>query len=329
MLTGDNGILTQAQNSKTTTERSEIIEKAKLDVIEIQAGNEGKITETQLDEILAKYGTVSGEGEDKVITTTNGHTIKASEIYNGTLKSGGDDTPPTFAPETLTIGTAINTEKYGYKVTDYTEKTDVTGGWRLFYQDSNYTYIISDNCVGSYMPSDYYTNYANDTAISTVGKKLNPMISSLFTGSNTNLNIKATAWLTDTSDTGMWAEYKNDDAVFAIGSPTAELYVESFNATADTNGASKITLEEGKYGYIENTKSNHLQTGYNKGIYNKSTSSSWWLASPGNSSTYGGLFVNGNGYFNFHDVNNYSYAIRPVVCIQTSVFNSNYELVNQ
>ena len=42
------------------------------------------------------------------------------------------------------------------------------------------------------------------------------MISSLFTETNTNGNIRTTAWLTDTSETSMWNVYKNDDALFAI-----------------------------------------------------------------------------------------------------------------
>ena len=301
MLTGDNGILTQAQNAKTTTEKAEVIERAKVDVVGVQSENEGKISQEQFKEILSKYfnnvpDELPEDLSELILESKDeygNYEIKVSDIWSGTLSSGGESTP-TFDPETLEIGTAINTESYGYKVTDYTEKTDVTGCWRLFYQDSNYTYIISDNCVGSNTPSDYYTDYANDADISTVGKKLNPMISSLFTGSNTNPNIRATAWLTDTSDTSMWAEYKNDDAVFAIGSPTAELYVASFNATASANNATKITLGTGTYGYTQNTTAQQLKTDYNKGIYNKSTSSGWWLTSPGNQNSSGALIVSGS-----------------------------------
>lgn len=86
----------------------------------------------------------------------------------------------------------------------------------IIFQDDNYAYLISDKCIGNYTPSDYYSSYTNGSFVSTVGQKLNPKISSLFTESNTYLNIKTTAWLTDTSDASMWAKYKNDDAVFAI-----------------------------------------------------------------------------------------------------------------
>lgn len=47
---------------------------------------------------------------------------------------------------------------------------------------------------------------------------------------NENYNIKATVWFTDTE---FWDEYtdKNGKAIYAIASPTAELYINSFNTT--------------------------------------------------------------------------------------------------
>ena len=43
MLTGNNGILTQAQNAKKETETASVIEQAKTDVLGIQAENGGEI----------------------------------------------------------------------------------------------------------------------------------------------------------------------------------------------------------------------------------------------------------------------------------------------
>lgn len=115
------------------------------------------------------------------------------------------------------------------------------------------------------------------------------------------------------------------------GSPTAELFAASYNNTGKSN---TITLGLGTYGYTENTSSNWLKPEDNHGIYNKSTSSSWWLASPSNYDSYHELNVNGgNGYFGRNDVVYNSRAVRPLVCIPTSVFNNKYAtdttLVNQ
>ena len=115
------------------------------------------------------------------------------------------------------------------------------------------------------------------------------------------------------------------------GSPTAELFAASYNNTGKSN---TITLGLGTYGYTENTSSNWLKPEDNHGIYNKSTSSSWWLASPNSNGSRYELRVSGiSGYFDYSIVDLGSYAVRPLVCIPTSVFNNKYAtdttLVNQ
>ena len=288
MLTGQNGILTQAQNAKNRTEAA-------------QAEEENRLNEY-------------------------------NNIINNYVSGGTTEETPTFDEDTLTIGEATNVDKYGWKVPNYT--VEATNAWRLFYQDSNYTYLITDECVGSYIPSDYYYGeYTSGADVSTIGQKLNPMLlkaGTFFTSDNKNKNILATAWLTDPNE---WDEFKNSDAVFAIGSPTIELYVKSFNATASSNKATPIPeLGVGDYGYTEGVVQDQLKTTYNNGIYNKSESSDWWLASPYNNASNCEFYVNGGGgYFANCGVNYYSRAVRPLVCIPTSVFNSKYlsSLVNE
>ncbi len=286
-LSGENGLLTKAGDAKTETEIEDIIERAKIDILGTQAENEsGDITKEQFVKILNDYfdgvPTVQALPEDLSTLTLitkaqyGSHAIKISNIYNCTFGKG--DTTPTF--DTLTIGEAINTDKYGWKVPEYTVTTEkfTTGVWRLFYQDSSYTYLITDECVGSYKPSAYYSSYTSGTDVSKVGQKLNPMISSLFTSANTSTNIRATAWLTDTSNKGMWSNYKNGDAVFAIGSPTAELFAASYNNRI--NKSITFVLSSEQYGYKFQMGSGCLSVGDNHGIYNKSTLSNCWIASP-------------------------------------------------
>ncbi len=88
MLSGDNGLLTKAEKAKEETEIADIIERAKVDILGVQSNNKGDITQKQLDETLAKYGTVSGEGENKILTTNKGYIIKVSDIYSGTIAVG-------------------------------------------------------------------------------------------------------------------------------------------------------------------------------------------------------------------------------------------------
>ena len=226
-LTGENGILNQANQAKIKSDIAEVKEQAQLDIANWTAERLKNGEDTTLNDATVKSIIESAnqnntnkyysELTETSIKTKQGNEILFSDLYTKTT--------PSFNPETLTIGTAINTDKYGWKVTNYKKEETETGGWRLFFQDDNYAYLISDNCVGSYKPSDYYTTitkedgvlkYQTGADVSTIGQKLNPKISSLFTESNTNTNIRTIAWLTDTSDASMWAKYKNDDAVFAI-----------------------------------------------------------------------------------------------------------------
>lgn len=342
-LTGGNGILTKASDASKETEIASVKEQAQLDISnwiteELENGRDGTISGWEnIKNILdianpdAKdryYINITEEG----IETPNGYLVPMEEIYK--TGSGGGKTP-IFDENTLEIGEAINTDKYGYIVPEYTIQTSEMSSnvWRLFYQDSKYTYLITDEVIGNYKPSDYYDYYANGSMVSTIGQRLSPKLldkGTFFTEDNTNLNIRMTAWLTDTSETSMWNEYKNNDAVFAIGSSTVELYVASFNATAIANSANSITVEAETYGYNYKTVANQLKTSYNYGIYNKSKSSSYWFASPSNfTSNYQLIMYGLNGYFYMNNVSSStSPRVRPIICIPTSVFNQKYTLSN-
>ena len=56
-----------------------------MEVLDWIAGHNGRITETELDNILKKYGSVSGSGEDKILTTEDNYKIKVTDIYNGQI----------------------------------------------------------------------------------------------------------------------------------------------------------------------------------------------------------------------------------------------------
>ncbi len=195
-----------------------------------------------------------------------------------------------------------------------------------------------DGVTEDYKPSDYYTTvqkedgtlkYQTGADVCEVGQNLNNMLKTngtFFVEDNANTNIRATAWLTDTE---YWEDYTDEaeNAIFAIASPTVELYVASFNATAQTNGAEEITLGVGTNGYTQNTTTNQLSTSYNNGIYNYSSSSYWWLASPRHNNASSELGVGVYcGYFYDRNVANNSNAIRPIVCIPTSKFQTAYTL---
>ena len=339
-LTGENGILTRADNAKTETTKAEAREMIQLETA-ASFDNTGKYNVDKAIENLKNNAKIPAEditkNDDRTLKVKlNGYEFSVDE--NGKVgdldEEGGSGGIVTFNPEELTIGAPVleTTSKYGWKVIDYTVKTTdcPSGVWRLFYQDSNYTYLINDELTAtSYKPIDYYDTikdengnlkYQTGEDVSTVGQKLNAKISSSFTDINTNHNMRFTAWVTDP---GAWSDYVNEDAVFAIGSPTAELFAASYNNRS--NKSNIIEVNKGTYGYKQNTSSNWLSKSDNKGIYNKDGSSNWWLASPRDYTSYSGLYVNGgSSCFNDSTVRSYSYACRPTVCILTSIFDSDY-----
>ena len=243
------------------------------------------------------------------------------------------ENPPVISKDTGALGTAVNATDYGRIVTNYTAAGLV---WRLFYEDSNNVYLISETSSGDYPVNDLsLANYSNGTyspknskyvsgaSVSAQGQALMPLASSLFTSSNTNPNIWAVAYLCDTDDDGPWAEYKTGNASWAMGGPTIELFTASYNATHTNH---QITLGIDTYGYTENTGSNWFSTSENHGIYRLKSNGVWWLASPHSNYASGVRYVfDNNGNLGSYDASDTDSA-RPVVCLQKSNFT--YTLAN-
>lgn len=83
MLSGDNSILQKATDAKTNTERANVIELAKTDILGQIAENKGEtISETELKTILGKY---FEEFNDELPEDLSGTTITltAKEVYGG------------------------------------------------------------------------------------------------------------------------------------------------------------------------------------------------------------------------------------------------------
>ena len=228
---------------------------------------------------------------------------------------------------------AINTDKYGYRVKGYNAK-NYNGYWRLYYQDEEKTYIIADQTNTTYKPSSNYSSYSNGLSVSEEGQNLNYKLKlngSFFNNTNTSVGIKATAWLTDTGDNSKWSkEYKDNEEIasYAIGSPTLELFLESYKAT-HPNETRTYTIQS--YGYsISDFTFIKLD---NNGIYG--SDSTYWIASPTkynyDTSRVGICYVqnnclNWNSTYNCSVTNN-AYAVRPIVCIPTQTFKTSCILI--
>ena len=334
-LTGDSGVLTQTNTAKERTQIEAVKEKAKTDIYGLQAQKENaNITQEELKTILEQYFKEVPEEfpEDlsqlELITKEEygQYKIKVSEIWNGKLIFS----PPVFNPDKLTIGDAINSEKYGWKVTGYDVKKEEVGNWRLFYQDKKHTYLISNNSVGKVLMSG---ENLPDNRVGKVGIGLHPMLGPSLENAPTDyMSIRSIAWATDISENGPWSKYKNEDAFFCIGSPTVELFVKSYNAQGEGQPLG-LTIAAGVGGYetLHITGRHDQITGdICNGLYNNGTN--WCLSSPPSSHYNYGLrgmlawrndIMDSGVYFNYSP--GAQYPLRPVVCMSTYMFNSKYE----
>ena len=325
LLLGDNGIIKKAQD---------VSDKYK------EASNEENIKLSDLDERM--QGILGGNG------------------IQGGSENGNENNNNNSVLITGALGTPVNVLNYGEKVTNYTAAGLV---WRLFYEDSNNIYLISETLDGDYplknvSLGDYSNNtftpksseYVSGESVSRQGKDLMPLAGgattssagsipigtnnyaiNIFTSSNNSWNILSTAYLCDTKANGPWESYKVGSAAWAMGGPTIELFTASYNATHLENQMS-VWFINGGYGYANSaTSSNSFNMLDNNGIYRLKNSGNWWTASPSysyqecgiNMNDTTGCFINGLSY---NSVATNSYALRPVVCIpKSSGFISQYE----
>ena len=334
-LTGQNGILTRASDAKEQTEIASVKEQAQLDIAnwvadKMKNGEDATVdTPEKVKEILEAANS-NNENKyykelqtDKIITPS-GYEILYEELYTNST-TGGEVTEVTAA-------------NYGDKVDGYISQKEKNEGinliWRIFYDDDNYVYLISSksdgsNTVDSCQLKQYLGTYNTGSADITDSflQSLNSQWFNIVKDApSTNDNAKAVAYLMDQN---VWDEYKDseENAAYAIGSPTLELYANSYNKTSIANSREHQIeiIDCTSIGYSENTSSGWLSTEFNNGIYNNGSSSYWWLASPirGNSSDV--FYVLGNGGILANDDVNSSIGLRPIVIIPKSKFQ--YKIV--
>lgn len=156
MLTGQNGILTQAQTAKEKTDKASIIEQVRTDILGKQAENQSSdVFSSDLEEILKKYfsndetnikniveGT-TGEGEETKLISKEDSKIKIdlSEIYSGEIikkvilakdvliPNEEEGTTPYVLYNNLLCRVLYNDKEHGLQIITNDNVTDVTLGY--------------------------------------------------------------------------------------------------------------------------------------------------------------------------------------------------------
>ncbi len=141
-LSGPNGILSNATKAREENAKAEVIDQARVDILEKQTEKMGESpTADELEQILTpKYGTLSNEENilDRTLTTKDGYQIPVRDIWNGTLS--GASTGGIEVGEKAEEDTTINGEEgaynnptipKGFKAVDTeTAKWNDSNGWQ-------------------------------------------------------------------------------------------------------------------------------------------------------------------------------------------------------
>ena len=268
---------------------------AKIEVTTIPTGLVEDLTyvsDTPNIATVAEDGTVTGVA-----------TGSATIIIKGKISTNVSTTCTVTVTKTRTSVTAeqiaANPEKYYGQVAQNYTQGDLT--YRIFYVDKENKFGDGANTI--YLKADYKTTIGL-TSYTPIGsdlekyKKMNPSWAAQ-RGSSTsswNNNEKAAALLCSPSQ---WTSYVDSSkANYAIGGPSVEMYVASYNQVSHTIGNYKlgVTYRETSYpGYICTVNGTQQNSGYYTDQYildyigynsmycgkNGSTGRYyWWLASP-------------------------------------------------
>ena len=332
-LTGDNGILNQAGKAKDKTTEAESIERVQVEVAG-SYGLDGTIDKDQLNKNLKNINGLmfngAGFGGDNIITslpatvTLNGYDI----VINA---NGGVEKIPEIIAKIRKNPEAY----YGKKVTNYNANGKT---YRIFYVDKDNYFKGGYNTI--YLKADFSGSVSCSTsydASQTLIKKMNPLWATkentvaAETTTISNTNEKAAAWLCDPSK---WTAYcDTDKANYAIGGPSVEMYVKSYNQTHGDNalGCQYQTHDAPGYGYkvkgtIQNsgwyTNSNTLDYSMTyKSMYcgqNGENTGTWWLASPSANGSGGVCFVYGHYAGLSSDGYSNDIGVSPLVSLKSS-----------
>ena len=335
-LTGDNGILTQAGKAKDKTTEAESIERVQVEVAG-SYGLDGTIDKDQLNKNLGniaglKIGESNFGGENIVKELPATVTLNGYDI--GIDANGGVEK----IPEIIAKIRANPQAYYGKKVTNYKASDSDTNTYRIFYVDKDNYFKDGYNTI--YLKADFSGSVRCSTsydASQTLIKRMNPLWATkgntvaAETTTISNKNEQAAAWLCDPSK---WTAYcDTDKANYAIGGPSVEMYVKSYNQTHGDDALGCQYQTNTVPGYIYKVKDTIQNSGWYtndntldysmtyKSMYcgqNGKRTGSWWLASPSAHSSISVCDVGGSNARLYG--NNYYYddVVSPLVSLKSS-----------
>ena len=364
-LAGDNGILQKTITAKENTAKEQIKERIKLAYHAALAGGKGNYTkDTLMNELKNEFKTdydVDDSDDKNWKMMAHGQEV----IIPAGKKDNKEDKNVAIKVGTTNLKECSNLSSLYGEMTDFTSVEGVQ--WQLFYGDDDYIYLIASDYVpvstlgeelnkesgdstqkykawfATYDSGDFKgaifenTPWSNGTESTTITNNTltNKYLKWARNKTIKSPSMKAIAYMMDTSK---WSTFAGEvEGAFAIGGPTLEMFVLSWNAFPEHSGA---TNQFGTYETINSTNSSTYGYKVKKGTeswahYGKSedlgnSTNMWcihengkalgmWIASP--SSNYNDYvrIVDCGGYFsNYDSVDSEVNGFRPLVAIPKS-----------
>ena len=243
MLTGQNGILTQANNAKNETELASAKEKVELAVIgAISQTRDGTLTVGKLRTELANYGgTVEGD-TFPVTATVDGKSFTVDNKGNVTSTGSSDQTPT----EQGTLGTVTGSETKNTTVKDSLgNQVVVPAGFKVVNKDANVTdgIVVEDVSHSATAGSQFVW-----IPVGEVVKEIKDGVKSTET-----ITLSRYTFADDSAGT------PTDQ-----GAKTIDSYFTEVNTSTYGNTTAKENIESEKSGFRKSAKDNH---GYYIGRY--------------------------------------------------------------
>ena len=222
MLTGENGILSQAAKAKEETEKAQANEALIQDEYNKFLNNAvgGTESTTPPEEPEEEGITASDIAED---TSAIGKEVEGYECTNA---AGVNKWLIFYADESNIY---LIADDYIHK--DYCPNSAT----QSIYDNGNGYKLSMDNVIDDYAGAASITN-------STIKALNNDYFTKYGSQNSTYNNMKATAYMLDTN---VWSVYKGEKAEYAIGGPTIELFFKSYNKKYEINYVVSATSTTG------------------------------------------------------------------------------------
>ena len=334
-ITGDNGIINQAHNAKDDTQKAQWEEQIDVAIIDAESKHRNPTMANVIEELKNKH--VIDDASQVNEQTGAIETNEPKYTIEGKL----DDYIKGITADVI-ANAEDKSEFYGAIVNNYTcENSAGVNNWKIFYADENNIYIIADDyinvayCPGSknyeiYDNGNGYKLSMNNVIKDYQGsqditderiKALNNDYFNVKGYSSTNNNMKAVAYMLDTD---VWSVFAGDKAEYAIGGPTVEMFLNSYDEKYGTNYVSEATSNIG-YQFRSNSgytyflelsvPDDELYT-----ISSMDKADYMLLASPANTSNVNCLIdMSFGGNFIYDSYMAKYVGFRPVVCLKSDV----------